>query len=469
MDKMIRITYALVVLLISGVIGLHLGRFRKAYTEMTGMMAGMTMGMLNGFLLGYASAAALALGASMFWGNLFGILLGIAMGVYFGRAGGLMGILDGGMGGVMGGSMGAMLAVMVAFPREAVYWTGLLLAVIYIAGMAGLVALIEQSAPEHAALHRVMPMFTRAVAVEAAEEAEASGRATRAAGSSAKERRLVDYYALLDVYTDATDDEIEAAYLELIDDADDATAARLGRAVAVLTDPQKRWAYDLKLAESQATLAPAAPARNGTTVQVASQGVPQPQTWSEPVTRKPASGAGKSGSGPNNGASGVAGRGGGNAQPQARGQTQQTAVQARPAGSAVRSGSKSSKASGQRQGGQAVQKQQVRYARQQQAQQNRVISVSWVGGLAILVTVCALGWGVLSASGRANDRVPAPNSQAATQLEAQAVSAPVGADGKQTLDLVVDGSTRGYKPSVIKVKQGVPVHFNLSLEGGDPG
>src|SRR5207249_8094787 len=45
-------------------------------------------------------------------------------------------------------------------------------------------------------------------------------------------------------------------------------------------------------------------------------------------------------------------------------------------------------------------------------------------------------------------------SELAAQLDSQAVVAPVAADGKQTLDLVVNGNTRGYKPGVIKVKQG---------------
>ena len=54
-------------------------------------------------------------------------------------------------------------------------------------------------------------------------------------------------------------------------------------------------------------------------------------------------------------------------------------------------------------------------------------------------------------------------------LQAQAVTAPVGADGVQTLDLVVNGTTMSYKPGVIQVKQGVPVRFNLSVEGRDPG
>lgn len=167
MNNVVWLIYGAVVLIVSGLIGLHLGKFREAYTEMTGMMAGMMMGMLNGFMLGYAAGAATA---TMFWGNLIGIILGLSMGVYFGRAGSLMGILDGGMGGVMGGSMGAMLALMVYFPEYGLYWTAVLLGVIYILGMAGLVALIEQSSPGHAALHRLMPMFTRAVAQEVAEE-----------------------------------------------------------------------------------------------------------------------------------------------------------------------------------------------------------------------------------------------------------------------------------------------------------
>ncbi len=55
------------------------------------------------------------------------------------------------------------------------------------------------------------------------------------------------------------------------------------------------------------------------------------------------------------------------------------------------------------------------------------------------------------------------------QLDQIAVVAPVGADGKQTIDVVLDSATFQYKPKAIKVKQGVPVHFNLSVENGDPG
>jgi hypothetical protein len=171
--------YIASVLAVSGLVGMHLRRFREAYTEMTGMMAGMTMGMLNGFALGFGAAAATN---SMFWGNLFGILLGLWLGIYFGRSGGLMGVMDGGMGGVMGGSMGAMLALMVVSPAWAQLWTALLLMALYVLGIVGLVVLIERSAPGHAALHRLAPFFTRAMAQEAEEVAEEAGPA-RAGGA----------------------------------------------------------------------------------------------------------------------------------------------------------------------------------------------------------------------------------------------------------------------------------------------
>lgn len=50
---------------------------------------------------------------------------------------------------------------------------------------------------------------------------------------------------------------------------------------------------------------------------------------------------------------------------------------------------------------------------------------------------------------------------------AQAVAAPV-VDGVQTLDVLLNGDTFQYEPKTIKVKQGVPVRFNLSVKG-DPG
>ena len=451
--------YGAIVLAISVLIGSHLGRFREAYTEMTGMMAGMTMGMLNGFLLGYSAAAATN---SMFWGNAFGIMLGLALGAFFGRAGGLMGIMDGAMGGVMGGSMGAMLAVMVVFPREGLFWTAALLGVIYIAGMVGLVVLIEQSAPGHEALHRLMPLFTRAVATEASEEAEAvSRRASSKSTTSSKERtmerRLVNYYDLLDVYPDALDDEIEEAYLEKLESANDAMAERLERAVIVLTNPQKRRAYDLKLGQSVPAVASS---YNRATVRTAPQNAPT----HEQVTARPA-GTGRSSYGSGNGAAGAIGNGSSSARPQGQGYAQQTAVQARTA-----QNSKRTKSANAAKGNKERSRQQVRYTRTPQpVQQNTALSISWVTGLVVALVILALGWWAMSGSTGAGARVPSPNSEAATQLEAQAVVAPIGADGKQTLDLVINSNTISYEPSVIKVKQGVPVRFNLSIKGPDPG
>lgn len=232
---MIWLIYVLVVVVVSGLIGSHLGRFRAAYTEMTGMMAGMAMGMLNGLVLGYAAAA---LTNSMFWGNLFGIGLGLTLGLYFGRPGGLMGVMDGAMGGVMGGSMGAMLEIMVRYPDYGLFWTAVLLGAIYVAGMIGLVVLIEQSAPAHAHLHRVAPLFTRS----AAPTTEA-GPADRAG-----EPGLVNYYEVLDIPVRARTAEVAAAYAAYVATADPAGRAVAVDALATLANPTMRARYDRELA-----------------------------------------------------------------------------------------------------------------------------------------------------------------------------------------------------------------------------
>jgi len=230
------IGYAVVVLIVSGIIGRHIGRFHEACTEMLGMMVGMTMGMLNGFVLGYCAAAALN---SMFWGNLFGIGLGLTLGLYFGRGGGLMGIMDGAMGGVMGGSMGAMLAVMVQFPDYGLFWTAMLLGAIYVAGMISLVVLIEQRAPAHAHLHRLAPLFTRPAAGETADP-------TRRPAAAAP--GLVNYYEMLDLPVQATTREIALAYRAYTTDAAEPARALADSALATLCDSATRARYDRELA-----------------------------------------------------------------------------------------------------------------------------------------------------------------------------------------------------------------------------
>jgi hypothetical protein len=365
------IVYIAATLLISGVVGLHLGRFREAYTEMTGMMAGMAMGMLNGFLLGYAAAA---ITGSMFWGNLFGVLMGLSMGAYFGRAGSLMGVMDGAMGGVMGGSMGAMLMVMLVWPTY-IMWTAALLAAIYLAGMFGLVLLIERSAPEHAALHRLMPIFTRAVAIEALE---AQGHATATPHSLT----IPNYYALLALHPQANNEEITQAYLKRLAASDQASVEQLELALATLTHPVRREAYDRLLTASQADATLESPSPEIITFQA-------PQKLNDEKARREA-------------------------------------------------------------------------------------PISWVGVVAaIAIVVILAGWWLSNqgaspaASGFANPlNLPADFVQ---KLEAKAALVSVQPDGKQSLDLVVNGDTMSYKPNVIKVRKGVPVHINLSTEGRDPG
>jgi plastocyanin len=411
------IVYALCVLLISSVVGLHLGRFREAYTEMTGMMAGMTMGMLNGFLLGYAAGAGTI---SMFWGNLFGVLLGLMLGVYFGRAGGLMGILDGGMGGVMGGSMGAMLAVMAAFPPEAIYWTALLLAVIYLVGMLGLVALMEQSAPKHAAMHRVLPMFTRAVSDEAAEEIEAY----RQTDASASSLQITDYYAFLGIPHSATAQEIGDAYLSMLASSDEADIERAEQALATLTNPRKREIYDRRLEASRAANSYN---ERGDCCPPPRRGTERSDARRAPTVASP-SGA---------------------------------------SGSAIATATVPVRVSTNGRNGKTVTAPvRGKVRRVASPVEQREMPISWVGVLAAVVTVVMLAaWWLVSQGGGS----VTPATANPSQLEAQAVVAPIGDDGKQTLDFVVNGYTRSYEPKAIKVKKGIPVHFNVSHKGPDAG
>lgn len=509
---MIWIIYALIVITISIAIGLHLGRFRIAYTEMSGMMLGMTMGMLNGFLLGYASAAVTN---SMFWGNLFGILLGLGLGVYYGRSGGLMGIMDGGMGGVMGGSMGAMLAVMVAFPQWAQGATAVLLSVLYVLGMAGLVALIEQSAPDHAALHRVLPMFTRAMSREAVEEAEKAAARSNSLtplnmplpNGGTSQRRVFDYYALLGVPMDASHDEISEAYLESMDEltgqvpSDDATVQRLERALTVLTNPSKRQAYDLRLREGEVGVVnqTGAGATRGTlaSTELSNSEVTAPVIASIAARsvrggiRNIANGSSSAGSTsseaapePDRSASAVVGD-----------KVQHARASTSNEGSATKrsnaqSGSKQvpGKSKSQGQGrGQSNQTQQVKYGRMSQThqtgqrqhrdQKNTVVAIPWVGGVVVVVLLLAFGWLALSkvmsgasgATGSGSNAFVGAGGETQAQLEQQAVVAQVGADGTQTVDVVLNSATFQYEPKVVKVKKGAPVHFNLSVKNGDPG
>ncbi len=98
--------------------------------------------------------------------------------------------------------------------------------------------------------------------------------------------------------------------------------------------------------------------------------------------------------------------------------------------------------------------------------EQREMPISWVGVLTAVVTVVMLAaWWLVSQGG--SNVTPATANP--SQLEAQAVVALIGEDGKQTLDFVVNGYTRSYEPKAIKVKKGVPVRFNVSHKGPDAG
>jgi hypothetical protein len=395
---MIWILYGVAALAITGLAGFHLARFRHVYTEMNGMMIGMTMGMLNGFLLGYAAAGIFS---SMFWGNMLGVLLGTALGIYFGRAGGLMGVMDGGMAGLMGGSMSAMLMLMLVW-RDAIAWTALLLALVYLAGMIGLVVLIEQADPEQAILLPFWSSLTRSSASRSARP------------STLRRAPIDDYYTFLGIPLKATGEEITAAYLNQLSIADDATIARAERAYSILTDPKRRAVYDARLASNQAAGDCCPPAR-----------AKQPQPVSAPVSVKQSRAA--------------------NAK-----QPHSTKVAA-----ATRPSSRPSP----------------------RKQPRKESPISWVGVVVAfgIVTTLVIWWLAtqaptsISTANAFTDNGRSLPAEFVNKLQAGAVDVPIAADGRQSLPFVVNGTSMSYKPPVLRVKQGVPVHFDLSVEGRDPG
>jgi plastocyanin len=90
--------------------------------------------------------------------------------------------------------------------------------------------------------------------------------------------------------------------------------------------------------------------------------------------------------------------------------------------------------------------------------------------------VLALGWWILSSASNHTGLFASSSNgsggvagETQAQLDQQAVVAQVGTDGKQNIDVVLNSATFQYEPKVIKVKQGTPVHFNLSVKNGDPG
>ena len=238
---------------------------------------------------------------------------------------------------------------------------------------------------------------------------------------------------MLALDTDASSAEINNAYLEKLAVAAASDLPQLERAIAILSDPIRRRAYDARLraccppkkarttAAPQAVLAATAPA---STI---------PQTTSRVETRVQVK-----------------------AQPATNGRT---SVKTKSAQAAPRVGPKQ------------------RQQRQQRTKANQP-PISGVGVfMGVLLVAALLAWWAMLGGRTSSANIDESNlpqmshigevpEQAA--LEAKAVSAQV-VEGVQTIDMVVIGDSMSYRPDVIKVKQGMPVRVNLTTEGRDAG
>ncbi len=468
--------YIIIVLLITGAVGLHLRRFLDAATEMLGMMTGMTMGMVGGFTLGYAAALATS---SMFWGNLFGIVLGVIIGAYFGLSAGLMGVMDGGMAGFMAGSMGAMLAVMIRYPEWAVLWTTVLLTVLYAGGVVLLVALVERRAPEQAAQHLVARWFRTPQAVPAVGSAPET---PAAAGPG-----LVNYYELLDIPVKASVADVATAFARYVSTASAEGLAVADAALIALTNPAARVRYDRALALASGRDDCCAPPRRsvpGTAIYAATAPLLAARATPAPAATPPVPSSADTRPAPHPVALAAP------PAPMARAArpvsppvaphkgTVPTAAAPAPAARAVSLPAHSAKKNG---GSQAS---ATHGPGAQRAGRNGPRWRQYTGGGAPRWLPAALGGvfiaGLILIGLILNANTPSASAANTGSAGAQSsgytappgqppVVVPVGADGVQTLDLVIDGDTFTYQPSVIQVKQGVPVRLNLKTSGRDPG
>ncbi|HUS14461.1 MAG TPA: hypothetical protein VM536_05505 [Chloroflexia bacterium] len=217
---------------------------------------------------------------------------------------------------------------------------------------------------------------------------------------------LMNYYEMLDIPVKASSEQVAQAYLMYIEGAADEARAVAAVALAVLTDPTRRAQYNKDLAVASGLGECCPPPRRS----------PSPAAASPPHT---------AGDAPARSAKGMAGG--------------HTRVPPPP----IRRGP------------------------------------DWrIGMFALIPLFLILGAMLVSRTSTPaplgdaypGDPNPAPtvSTASAAALEARAVPA-TEVNGLQVLNLVVNGDTMSYKPSVLKVKQGRPVQVNLSVEGRDPG
>lgn len=223
---------------------------------------------------------------------------------------------------------------------------------------------------------------------------------------------MLDYYTFLGVPPNASDEMIVEAYLAKVQEGDPATVAQADTALGILTDPQQRAAFDQARQAGRATSAAgkvtgARPAAAPTPAKSVPTRAVRPPTGSSstlPATTT------------NHRATTTAPR------PRPSPTPAPPAAQSIPRWLPV------------------------------------VVGIVLLGGIVFAALLLNKG-----ASGPPAGVGVAP----AAGLATQAVKAPL-VNGVQTVNVLVNGDTFQYEPPVIKVKQGLPVHFNLSVKG-DPG
>ncbi len=224
---------------------------------------------------------------------------------------------------------------------------------------------------------------------------------------------MLDYYTFLEVPPNAADEMILEAYLAKVQGADAATVTQADTALGVLTDPQQRAAFDQarRARASGRAAGKATEARSATAPPLARAAPSRPARPPSPASRTAASST-----------------------------TSPRATTAPP---------------------------RARFTSAPSAPAPRNIprTVPVVVGIALLAGIVFAALLLTNrASGSAAGGVGAvPAAGLATQaVEARLVN------GVQTVDVLLNGDTFQYEPPVIKVKQGLPVHFNLRVKG-DPG
>jgi hypothetical protein len=343
-----------------------------------------------------------------------------------------------------------------------------------------LVALVERRAPEQATQHLIARWFP---APQAALEDHASFETTPVAGHD-----LVNYYELLGIGVKASAAEVATAFARYVVAATVEGQQVADAALATLTNPAARARYDRELALASGREECCAPPRRstpGTAIYAATaplltnQAVPAPPS-PPPVPSAAATRPAARPAVPSAPPAPLAAATRLVAPPPAlRKGTAPAAVPPPPTARAAVSPTQGTKKHG------GSQTPVTRGPAAQRAARNGQRGRQPAGGnsprwlpAAVLAGAFVAGLFVIGLILNAN----APRASAANTLIAGAQSsgyqapqgqppvvAPVGADGVQTLDLVIDGDTFTYQPSVIQVKQGVPVRLNLKTSGRDPG